>query len=282
MTHQHPVIFPPSQCGAISVLVFCLSLAGCSTFPVKDNRPELDCQRLVAFDPADWASVACAFQAAPGVPLGQAWLESGDPEFRPAVVKAGWMDDTLWIFAELEDVDAHNPLRGHNGNFFQHGDVFEVFLRPLGQPAYFEFHVTPHNDIFQLRIPSAGDLAALSSPTLPPGKRGSIEDWKVAAPLIRSWSRVDRASRRWMVLLAVPFEAVVEGGGCRRDWLFSFSRYDYTRSAGKPVLSSSSPHARLSFHRQQEWGRLRFVGKPARDIRVDSPVEEKALPGTRK
>jgi hypothetical protein len=42
------------------------------------------------------------------------------------------------------------------------------------------------------------------------------------------------------------------------EWLFSFSRYDYTRGRGEPVISSTSPHAAPAFHRQQEWGRLRF------------------------
>jgi hypothetical protein len=43
------------------------------------------------------------------------------------------------------------------------------------------------------------------------------------------------------------------------DWLFSFSRYDCTRGLAVPVISSTSPHAAPSFHRQQEWGTLRFV-----------------------
>ena len=42
------------------------------------------------------------------------------------------------------------------------------------------------------------------------------------------------------------------------QWLFSFARYDYTRDENGPILSSSSPHAKLGFHRQQEWERIRF------------------------
>jgi hypothetical protein len=38
-----------------------------------------------------------------------------------------------------------------------------------------------------------------------------------------------------------------------------FSRYDYTRGMGEPVLSSTSPHRRLDFHRQHEWGTLDFA-----------------------
>ena len=44
-------------------------------------------------------------------------------------------------------------------------------------------------------------------------------------------------------------------------WRFSFSRYDHTRGANNPVLSSSSPHQELDFHRQEDWGRLVFEEK---------------------
>lgn len=36
------------------------------------------------------------------------------------------------------------------------------------------------------------------------------------------------------------------------------SKY-YTRGRERPVLSSTSPHKVLNFHRQSEWGELRFV-----------------------
>jgi hypothetical protein len=63
------------------------------------------------------------------------------------------------------------------------------------------------------------------------------------------------------VAVEIPFAVVCEvflpRAGDRG--LFSFSRSDYTRGRKKPVLSSTSPHKVLNFHRQEEWGEMRFT-----------------------
>ncbi len=73
-------------------------------------------------------------------------------------------------------------------------------------------------------------------------------------------SRVEPGEGPWTVQVSIPLDMVCEQGKVRTGdrWKFSFSRYDYTRGTATPVLSSSSPHAELSFHRQQEWGTLVF------------------------
>ena len=78
--------------------------------------------------------------------------------------------------------------------------------------------------------------------------------------MFQSRAEVLHADHLWRVVARVPFAVVMETEsfqpGCR--WKFSFSRYDYTRGRAKPVLSSTSPHLRLEFHRQEEWGTLTF------------------------
>jgi hypothetical protein len=72
--------------------------------------------------------------------------------------------------------------------------------------------------------------------------------------------RVEGTQGRWWVLAAIPADMVADSGvlGPGSRWLFSFSRYDYTRGKPAPVLSSTSPHREVNFHRQQEWGTLLF------------------------
>jgi hypothetical protein len=38
-----------------------------------------------------------------------------------------------------------------------------------------------------------------------------------------------------------------------------FGRYDYTPGQTRPVISSTSPHAICSFHRRDEWRRVRLA-----------------------
>jgi len=94
---------------------------------------------------------------------------------------------------------------------------------------------------------AAGRLAGAGG-----GIRGSGADRHAAG--------VDKPHACWRVLASIPLERVAETGRpvAGDSWLFSFSRYDYTQGKAAPVLSSTSPHQVLSYHRQQEWGTLVF------------------------
>ena len=168
----------------------------------------------------------------------------------------GWQPDAMLVLAELHDDDIFNPIEKFNDPAYQHGDVFEMFLRPENQDVYYEFHVSPGNQHFQLRIPSAAAFHGLSR-----SRAGSIDPWYIKETVFQSRAQMLHAEHLWRVVARVPFAVVMETEpfqpGCR--WKFSFSRYDYTHGRAKPVLSSTSPHTRLGFHRQEEWGTLTFV-----------------------
>lgn len=220
----------------------------------KREPPIIECRRL--FEPitgGDWAAAERALAAALPIPLQQAWLAQPEPAFRSASVRTGWWEDKLWVLAVLQDADIFNPVLEFNVEFFLHGDAFEMFLRPDLQDSYYEFHVGPSNQKFQIRIPSS---AAFRQPS-PHGPR----DWKVVAPVLQSWARTDASRQQWQVMAAVPFATICESPAALvcREWWFSFCRYDYTQGSGKPCLSSTSPHSQCNFHRQEEWSRLRFI-----------------------
>lgn len=206
-------------------------------------------------DLESWPQIRAAFAAGQAVEARQAWRPEPEEGFRPMRVKTVWTPAALYVRALIEDADIFNPETRFNEPSFVRGDVFEMFLRPGGQESYYEFHVTPANQRFQLRIPSARALAA------PRPKPGIPAEWLVSRE-IRSRMHVDAAGECWEVMAEIPFDLVCEAvrpmAGSR--WTFSFSRYDYTRGQARPVLSSTSPHAALNFHRQEEWGTLLFLG----------------------
>jgi hypothetical protein len=218
------------------------------------DRPQLACRHLSAFSIEDWDHSLTALRQAPACTLGQYWCSKPQKDFLPATVRTGWTDRALVVLAELEDSDIFNPVTEFNAMSFQSGDVFEMFLRPEEQSAYCEFHISPQNQRLQLRFPSSD---ALRKPRQEPG---IPKDWMIYDRQIDSRVRIDAAHNRWWVLAALPVDMVADskrvGPGSR--WLFSFSRYDYTRGTPAPVLSSTSPHREVNFHRQQEWGTLLF------------------------
>ncbi|MCX7915927.1 MAG: hypothetical protein N3A53_06450, partial [Verrucomicrobiae bacterium] len=87
--------------------------------------------------------------------LQQGWRDQPEPRFRPGTVRVASHCSHLVVAAELVDDDIFNPITKFNEAAFPHGDVFEMFFRPEWQEAYYELHVSPVNQLFQLRIPSA-------------------------------------------------------------------------------------------------------------------------------
>jgi hypothetical protein len=207
--------------------------------------PVITCRTLSGAPAGDWDAVHGVFREAVPCAMRQAWRKRREARFRPATVRCARTADALWILAELDDEDMFNPVTQFNEPLFARGDAFEIFLRPLQQEAYYEFHVSPENQRFQLRFPGRNRMTAVT---------------KVADFQIDSRTRVMPERGRWDVLAGIPFARVAEARPPRDGdrWLFSFSRYDYTRGQGEPVLSSTSPHRICNFHRMEEWGTLVF------------------------
>jgi hypothetical protein len=202
-----------------------------------------------------WVAVFRAFRDVPALAMGQAWRAAPERGFLPAAVRVGWRGGALLVLANLADRDIFNRARPLNDLTWEMGDVFEIFLRPVGQAAYYEFHVAPRGQLLQLRFPRAGALAAR--------RRTGLTDYReILAPFflaspIRVRTRI-RGGAAWDVLAEIPLVRFCETPRAaeRRRVRFSFSRYDYTRGRRAPVLSSTSAHPEPSFHRQREWGTL--------------------------
>jgi hypothetical protein len=216
--------------------------------------PQIQCLRAPALDERNPDALLASFATATPVELRQAWLEKPESDFAPASVWTAWREQSLLVLAQLTDADIFTGVTGLNQKAWLLGDTFEIFLRPAGQTAYVEFHVTPNNQHLQLRFPSAEEFTRIN-------KAGLLENVMLPGEMFRSRTWVQTEARRWLVFAEIPARAVCVGPakpllGCQ--WHFSFSRYDYTRGRAEPVISSTSPHAVASFHRQQEWGTLSF------------------------
>lgn len=217
-------------------------------------KPRLSCRALPEFEPRDWASVERALVEAPCLALAQHWRAEPERDFRGASVRAGWRNETLWIWAEMSDADIWNDATGFNQPLHLRGDVFEIFLRPSGGERYFEFHVAPHNQKLQLCWPDAQSLTKARASV---DEETAIEPFLMRSEILQSWTHIERD--KWGVLAALGWRDLgVEAPQSGEIWSFSFGRYDATRGKA-PVLSSTSPHTLPDFHRQSEWGDLVFT-----------------------
>jgi hypothetical protein len=195
----------------------------------------------------------------PGLALGQHWLDTPEPGLRPGEVWVSSTSHALQVFASLEDDVIGNSARGERQPTWSTGDVLEIFLRPDGQDAYFEFHITPENETLRVRFPSERYFAAMARQY--PRDPNWVFDLSLAHNCIQTATQVIPESRRWNVAAVIPFTTVLENGETfpSRPWRVSFCRYDTTPGLSKPVLSSTSPYSTPKFHDQSAWRELRFV-----------------------
>lgn len=216
-------------------------------------RPMIRCLPLPDFAASNLDKVRAAFAGAIPCDLGQAWRTEVEPGFAPGQVRAGWREDSLLVFAELTDQDIFTSATAMNQRMWELGDTLEIFLRPADRPEYVEFHVTPNNHRLQLRIPNIETLRRAQVANV-------FDELLLRGNVFQSVTWVRPEHQKWFVYAVIP--AIVVCGQARLHagsrWHFSFSRYDYTRGGGEPVVSSTSPHAMADFHRQQEWGILKF------------------------
>lgn len=214
----------------------------------------VDCVRLPAFNANDFDAIQHVFATAQPIRMGQAWRQQEEAHFAEGLVRVGWYESALLVFAELMDADIFTRATILNQRLWALGDSFEIFLQPIGQSAYTELQVAPNNCRLQLRYPNpqAVDEARTAD---------DFTSYLISGDAFSSATWVKPTEGKWFVFTSIPKDLVcekrepIEG----RQWRFSFSRYDYTSGRVLPVVSSTSPHTKPEFHSQKEWGTMRFV-----------------------
>jgi hypothetical protein len=213
--------------------------------------PEISCPEIDYRSWRTWQDVGDATHRMPVVSYGQAWRSEDEAGLMPAAVALAHHQGELIIYAELSDADIFNPVREHGAHAYQHGDVFEIFLRAEGEPNYFEHHVTPDNITLQLSFPTPTAFAENCT---------NDPSWSLpfaTAIPVPSQVLVQPEIETWRILAVVPLHRIVPGQTPLPDrWRFSFCRYDHTHGREKPVLSSTTPYPFANFHHQEMWGRL--------------------------
>jgi len=168
-----------------------------------------------------------------------------------------WDDDALYYAASMNDAELRSFGTKRNDTLWN-GDVFELFFKPsASRPEYYEFQANPRGLVFEMFFPARerkpGDFAAGA----PLGSRA----------VVALNGTLDQAGDRdvgWSVEGRVPWSAFAPTGGKPNpgdEWRFALCRYDYGPKGTRPILTSSAPLTQPSFHRHEDYGKLRFESK---------------------
>ena len=175
------------------------------------------------------------------------------PEAKHATrAKLVWTAQGLYFASEMKDGDVRVFGSKHNDSLWN-GDVFEMFFKPsTTQPEYFEFQVNPNSVLFE---------SAFLERNKP------VEEISKARPLgMKAVAR--KVKGGWVAEGMIPWSAFGPKFGAPKvgdSWSFALCRYDYVGPDGTPpVLMSSAPLTKPSFHRFEDYGQLRFEGSEPR------------------
>ena len=182
--------------------------------------------------------------------LAQQWRKTPQPEFLPGRVRLWWTPSELKLTAVLSGRNIASRSTAHNQPMWRLGDTFEIFLQARGQSDYAELHITPNNHRLHLAVPGPESTSPLSPAFV------AFEEMRVTPAGFSSVVR--RNANAWSIRAAMPpalagFDLFQPG----EQFRISFARYDAGQSLD-PVLSTSSPHSRLAFHRPDEWSTVRL------------------------
>jgi len=205
---------------------------------------------LQSFDPSQWESIHSAFENAPAWELGQAWKPSAEEKFRLGRVQIGWQDEALFILARLDDDCLFTRMTADNQEAYLLGDVFEIFIKDAARENYLELHIAPNGHRLQLHFPDGKTIFQMKE------QGTKLKDLMVSESLFDSTVRA--VPTGWEIFVRLPVTSFgskiddLKSSGLRA----SFSRYDYDDKGSAPVLSSTSAHEVLNFHRQEDWRTL--------------------------
>ncbi len=167
-----------------------------------------------------------------------------------------WDAAALYYAARMTDLELRS-FGSKRNDILWNGDVFELFFKPNAQaPAYYEFQANPRELVFELAFPERGHNHGDIARTPPLGS-------KVAVSLEGTLDHPGDQDAAWIVEGRIPWTAFAPTGGKPSpgdEWRFALCRYDYGPDGTKPVLSSSAPLTKPSFHRHEDYGLLKFAG----------------------
>ncbi len=198
----------------------------------------------------DFAAAAESLNSEPWT-MQQAWLAKPDENLRPATVRFGWEKEALWVLADLPDDFIASHSSDHNQDMWTLGDVFEIFIARKDSPQYLELHVTPHNHRLHL-IWSPEGMEKIQA------KQATLDEFRRPPSAFDSWVQKPEGQNKWQVLARIPTSILPNGQTFEVGQILelSFSRYDAGPEGTPDILSSTSPHRELSYHRRHEWREL--------------------------
>jgi Carbohydrate family 9 binding domain-like len=262
-----------------SAALVVMSLAVCFGFPntpaveAQETKPRKRVDQLVEKGDIVTRAAVCRWAAEPPVLDGKlddrCWQRTAGidrfasfwvnpPKSRQGTIAyLVWDDDALYYAGTMTDAELRSFGTKRNDHLWN-GDVFELFLKPSAErPEYYEFQANPRGVVFEAPFPKRGhDFGGFA--------KAPVLGSKAVVALKGTLDQPGDRDESWSVEGRIPWAAFAPTGGKPRpgaEWFFAICRYDYGKEGTEPVTMSSAPLTKSSFHRYEDYGKLRFEGR---------------------
>lgn len=165
-------------------------------------------------------------------------------------VRFAWNGNGLYVRAELEDSCLIATNRKDEQLHYLHGDVFELFLKPLNEPYKWEMYATP-----------AGNKSTLFFPSWPTGLsvQSCLRDHGFRSLEVS----VEETEIGWTVRMFVPsgqLSALGAAWGPGSAWTVFCGRYNCNmEDLEDPELSMVPSLSAANYHLVEEYAVLEFM-----------------------
>lgn len=174
--------------------------------------------------------------------------KAGSPQ-EGGLVRFAWAQNGLYVLAELEDSCIVARNQQDEQLHYKYGDVFELFVKPRGEPYYWEMYVTPK-----------GNKSTLF---FPPDRDGlGLDDFLRGHDFRGLEVMAEQTSIGWNARLFIPIEqltALGAGWGDGTEWTVFCGRYNYnSEDLDDPEISMAPALSRENHHLVDEYASLRM------------------------
>jgi len=220
--------------------------------------PLMDCVCVRASGPitVDGTINEAAWQHARPISEFRVW-KTLDPPTESTSVRFLFDDSNLYAFFDCADADIAVVHEGRD-SFIWESDCVELFLWPdQTKPIYYEFEVSPNNDVFDGRFVNTGSGAF---------RRWAKWDCPIRTAVqfrgtVNDWTDKDKG---YSVELAIPLDALAESIGNKsltdQAWKFAAVRVDVSATLESEERSSTANIRTGDIHKEKDgYFTLRFV-----------------------
>jgi len=169
-----------------------------------------------------------------------------------------WDEAGLYVFAELEDSCIIAQNRKDEQLHYEHGDVFELFVKPLNDSYYWEMYATPNGNKSTLFFPR--DRSGMELNDFLHGHKFQALEVSVEETSIRLRQEASARQEGWNAQLFVPaaqLTALGAGWGDGTEWTVFCGRYNYnSEDLSDPELSMAPPLSATNYHLTNEYACL--------------------------